>query len=159
MKNSVFILLLAITLTFSLSAQTQKKIPSLSGNHFSNGWHKFIVKNAVFDVEISERKLVKGNIVWTDKSKYSGSFIGQEIGGRGTFTWADGLRYEGSFKANKRHGWGQMYYLDGTIYNGKWKADKKEGKGKLYDQNGNILKEGFWQNDKFIGTKKKRKNK
>ncbi|AXT20960.1 hypothetical protein D7030_00325 [Flavobacteriaceae bacterium AU392] len=150
-------LLFLITISFSSNAQDLKRIPPSAGTEYPNGWFKFIEQGAAFDVEVLGGNLVQGNVTWFDQTKYSGSFSGHDISGKGTYIWVDGRRYEGSFRENKRHGWGVMYYSDGTKHHGKWKNNKRHGKGKVYDKEGKLVKEGKWENDIFIGAKKKKK--
>jgi len=159
MKRIIFPILFMVAISFSVIGQTLNRIPPGAAVNYPNGWYKFINQGVTFDVEILNKTLTQGNIIWFDQTKYSGTLAGYTISGKGTYTWKDGRRYEGSFKDNKRHSWGTMYYLDGTRYDGKWKNNKKQGKGKAYDKDGNLVQQGVWDNDVFIGTKKKRKKK
>ncbi len=149
MKRITTIVLLTI-ITAITHAQNFNSIPPGTAANKTNGWHKYIDQGATFDVEIFNKKLKNGNIIWFDQSKYSGSMAGDVLTGKGTYTWANGQRYEGCFKANQKHGWGTMYYKDGTKHIGKWKYDTKTGKGKYFDANGKLLKTGKWKNNTFI---------
>ncbi len=159
MKKHILSALFISVFGFFATAQTLNRIPPGSAANYPDGWHKFVDQGATFDVEILNRSLTQGNIVWFDQSKYSGTLVGYIISGKGTYTWKDGQRYAGSFKNNMRHGWGTMYYLDGTRYDGKWKNNKKQGKGKVYDKDDNLVQKGVWDNDVFVGDKKKKKKK
>jgi len=119
-----------------------------------NGWHKFELQGAVYDVEVTDRLLIKGNVKWFDGSTYSGSLGSKGINGRGTYIWSNGERYEGASRNNERHGRGTMYWKDGTKFSGKWKENKQHGKGKLFDANGTVVKSGIWEEGKLIKEKK-----
>lgn len=159
MRKIIFSIIFIASIVFSASAQKINQVPPVPTYNLPNGWHKFIDQGATFDVEVLESKLTQGNIIWLDQSKYSGSLFGHTITGKGTYTWPDKKRYEGGFKKNNRHGWGVMYYLDGTKYSGKWKNNKKQGKGKFYDKDGKVVQQGVWENDIYVGAKKKKKKK
>jgi len=151
MKKYILTLLSVLALTISSEAQTIKNIPfSREIQSYGNGWHKFELRDAKFDVEIEAGVLLKGNITWLDGTTYSGNMSGTTIAGRGTYTWTDGSRYEGSFKNNKRHGKGSMIAPDGSKWSGKWKNNKKNGKGKMYDSKGDLVQQGVWENDQLV---------
>ncbi len=42
-----------------------------------------------------------------------------------------------------------MYWNDGSLYKGSWVDGKQEGEGTLYLPDGRV-KEGFFENDKFL---------
>ena len=151
MKKLIALCLLIGFVSFS-NAQQIRLVPTKLIKQLPNGWHKFVTNGVVFDVEISEGSLVKGNIKWLDNSTYSGSFANNVISGRGTYTWANGDKYEGSFKNNERHGKGSMYWKDGTKYSGKWKNNKKNGKGKMWEADGTLVV-GLWEENKLIKSK------
>lgn len=121
-------------------SQQIRTIPNLDLNRVGDGWHKFIVHNIVFDVEIKEESLVKGVIQWLDGSSYSGDLFNNSISGKGTYKWPNGMRYEGKFKRNKRHGRGSLILQNGTKWSGKWKDNRQNGEGKTYDASGKIIK-------------------
>jgi len=64
-------------------------------------------------------------------SKYTGTFIKNEISGKGIFEWKNGDIYEGSMKKGKMDGFGKFTFNDGKIYEGEYKNGIKQGKGKL----------------------------
>ena len=139
MKKILLILLFGFGLV--LQAQTIQSLPYNSEiKQLPDGWHKFILEGATFDVEIISGRLVQGNVKWFDGASYSGSFGGDDIAGRGTYTWPNGLRYEGSFKNNQRHGKGSLIQKDGSKWSGKWKYDQKNGKGKVFSASGSCVK-------------------
>ena len=156
MGKIIFSIIFIASIAFSTNAQSLKIVPPVATHNYSNGWHKFIDQGVTFDVEIIDNTFKQGNVVWLDQTKYSGSLIGYTITGKGTYTWSDNKRYEGAFKDNNRHGWGIMYYTDGSKYEGKWKSNKRQGKGRLYDKEGKLTQEGNWNNDVFVGDKKKK---
>jgi len=155
MKKVLLMMSLIIVVVFNIQAQEINAIPFSSDiAQLSDGWHKFTLQGASFDVEVASSNLVKGNIVWFDGTKYSGNLAGFVISGKGTYTWPDGTRYEGSFRNNQRHGKGSMILLDKSKWSGKWKNNKKNGKGKQYDASGAIVQQGVWAADQFVGAKK-----
>lgn len=157
MKKMILIVGLLVATVFSVQAQDINAIPySTDIGQLPDGWHKFTLQGASFDVEVAGGNLVKGNIIWFDGTKYSGNLAGSVISGRGTYTWPDGTRYEGSFRNNSRHGKGSMVQLDNSKWSGKWKNDKKNGKGKQFDASGEIVQQGVWAENEFVGAKKKK---
>ncbi len=136
-------------------AQNLNRIPYSSQlSSLENGWYKFEIEGASFDVEMAGGKYVKGNIKWFDGSEYSGSLAGQKIQGKGTYKWPDGSRYEGSFKNHQRHGKGSFIKADGTKWSGKWKANEKNGKGKIFNAEGAVIQEGVWASDELVADKR-----
>jgi len=77
--------------------------------------------------------------------KKMGSFIGI-----GTSIYSDGSRYEGSFFNGRRHGDGTYTYSDGSIYTGQWEKGKIHGQGGYTYPSGSRCK-GQWENDKRQG--------
>jgi hypothetical protein len=87
----------------------------------------------------------------------------------GILTKRDGSKYEGDFKFNKtlrsllnrsdtlylgrRDGYGVLTDSDGGRYEGYWKEDKKHGEGKLFNSKGKLKRDGFWENDEYVGKK------
>jgi len=154
MKRALFLSLIAMILVqFSYAQENNSITFNNDVRQLSNGWHKFQLQGATFDVEIAEGHYVKGNISWLDGTTYSGNLAGASIAGRGTYVWPDGSRYEGSFKKNKRHGKGTMIAADGSKWSGKWKHNKKNGKGKLFDAEGSVVQQGVWEEDQLIEAK------
>ncbi|WP_299763032.1 hypothetical protein [uncultured Dokdonia sp.] len=156
MKKIILIVGLVIATVFNMQGQEINAIPYSSDiSQLPDGWHKFTLQGASFDVEVASGNLVKGNVIWFDGTKYSGNLAGSVISGRGTYTWPDGTRYEGAFRNNQRHGKGSMILLDNSKWSGKWKNNKKNGKGKQFDASGEIVQQGVWEGDQFLGAKKK----
>ncbi|MEL6988570.1 MAG: hypothetical protein AAGK97_12165 [Bacteroidota bacterium] len=94
MKRALFLGLIA---TFFIQLSYAQDIKTIPFNNeirlLPNGWHKFQLQGALFDVEIAEGYYVKGNISWLDGTTYSGSLLGAFISGKGTYVWPDGRRY------------------------------------------------------------------
>lgn len=65
--------------------------------------------------------------------------------------YADGvLTYSGGIKNGRINGKGTLYSSKGTFV-GNFVDGKKEGYGTIYDNNGNIIQQGYYKEDKFIG--------
>ncbi|RNC87623.1 MAG: hypothetical protein ED556_00070 [Winogradskyella sp.] len=159
MKYLNICILFGVLFGATLNAQELNIVVPGTAKQIPDGWHKFRFQGAKFDVGVKEERLTEGNVIWFDDSRYSGTFSGYNISGKGTYIWPNKERYEGSFRNNMRHGKGTMYYLDGTRHYGKWKNNKKNGKGQLYDKDGNLLKDGVWENDIFVKAAKPKKKK
>ena len=76
-------------------------------------------------------------------SKYSGTFVNNEISGKGIFEWKNGDIYEGEMKKGKMDGIGKFTFNDGKIYEGEYKNGIKQGKGKLFYPDNKIY-EGYF---------------
>lgn len=63
--------------------------------------------------------------------------------------------YEGNFKNGLPHGNGTYYYKDGSYFTGNWKNGLKNGEGKLVSiiNEREIIKEGIWKENIYIGEK------
>jgi hypothetical protein len=64
--------------------------------------------------------------------------------------------YSGKFKKGYPEGRGTYTYANGDVYVGEFEKGRREGKGKYdYTLNGDkSLKEGFWEDDVYVGPKK-----
>lgn len=154
MKNVLFLILLFFGVCTVVQAQEIKTLPTnLETRSWPDGWHKFELQGAIFDVEILAGSYTKGNVTWLDGTSYSGGLNGAFVSGRGTYTWANGSRYEGSFRKGKRHGKGSLILPNGQKWSGKWKENKKNGKGKVFDNDGNVVQQGVWENDLLVSRK------
>jgi antitoxin component YwqK of YwqJK toxin-antitoxin module len=115
-----------------------------------------------------------GNLFINNNESYEGEFVDGIYDGRGTYYWKNGnVKFVGNWKNNKRHGKGKIYENNSLIFNGMWKDnhkngigqefengslifdgiwknDKKNGYGKEYDDVENLIKEGIWEENKFI---------
>ncbi len=150
MKKVILTFIFAIGIIWTSQAQQIKTIPfSRDIAQLPDGWHKFQVQGASFDVEVLGGRLIQGNVTWLDGTKYSGSLSNNYISGRGTYTWPDGRRYEGSFKKSQRSGKGSMIEKDGSKWSGKWKENKRNGKGKIFAKDGSLVSKGVWEDDQI----------
>ena len=157
MKKYILFFSLLVMGLGQVIAQELNAVPVSTVRQLPDGWHKYTEQGASFDVEVRSGNLVRGNIVWFDNTSFSGTFSGNRISGKGTYKWSDGKRYEGSFKNNERHGKGSMIASDGSKWSGKWKLNQKNGKGKAFDNAGNLVQEGVWEQNQFVGVKTKKK--
>jgi hypothetical protein len=64
--------------------------------------------------------------------------------------------YKGKFKNGFPHGRGVYTYADGSVYKGEFKEGRRDGRGNYTRMiNGEkVLKEGFWEDDVYVGPKK-----
>ena len=65
-------------------------------------------------------------------------------------------RYVGMFKKGLPSGKGTYYYASGAVYVGELREGKRQGQGTLTFMNDGeqIVEEGIWENDNYIGVKK-----
>ena len=70
-------------------------------------------------------------------------------------------KYEGEFRNGLPHGKGTIFYAEGATYIGEWKKGLRQGEGKYtFKVDGKeLIKEGIWKKDKFIGEKNKKQYK
>ena len=80
-----------------------------------------------------------------------GCISGDCSSGQGTYIFANGDKYVGSFKDGKITGQGAYNYSNRTRYVGSFKDNKRNGQGTYTFANGDV-KEGIWENDRYIGT-------
>ena len=118
----------------------------------------------------------QGHYIFINGDSYNGNWVNGKANGIGTFKFRNGNIYEGEFKDNIILGKGILTMQNGDVYiglftngfiNGKgtfisnkgekyvgnFEGNKKNGEGKLFDKNGNLIKEGIWKKDIFIGDK------
>lgn len=93
-----------------------------------------------------------GMLTWADGKKYVGQWKNNKKEGQGTYTSPDGMEYVGQWNDDKYEGDGMLTWADGRIYVGQWKAHKYDGIGILYRSDGRIEKDGYWSENKFLGT-------
>lgn len=62
----------------------------------------------------------------------------------------DGSYYEGQYNYGKKEGQGKFVFPSGKIYEGEWKDGNQHGLGILTDCNGKVLKQGKFENAKFV---------
>ena len=58
--------------------------------------------------------------------------------------WTDGTRYEGSWRSGKRHGHGILHMASGDVYEGGWWVDCRHGWGLLRLADGSV-EAGEWE--------------
>jgi len=95
----------------------------------------------------------QGTYTWPGGTKYVGEWRDGSIHGQGTKTWPDGTKYVGEYRDGKKHGQGTNTFADGDKYVGEWKDDKRHGQGTYTDPDGNVMFEGVWVDDEYLGTK------
>ena len=72
--------------------------------------------------------------------------------GLGSLVWTDGTRFEGSFKGDKRLGKGSLWSADGHLmYEGEWAADVFHGSGTHHAENGDVY-QGYFQDGLRSGS-------
>jgi len=91
--------------------------------------------------------------IFTDDFKYVGEWKDGKWHGQGTFTNPSGDKYVGEWKDNKTNGQGTYTYANGTNYVGEFKSGMKHGQG-TYTYPVGTVKEGMWENNKFLYAKK-----
>ena len=77
----------------------------------------------------SNQRHGRGEQIWTDGSKYEGSWKCDKANGKGRLIHADGDVYSGDWLDDKAHGSGTYLHTDGAKYEGEWKDDKQDGRG------------------------------
>ena len=93
----------------------------------------------------------KGTYYFAEGGEYTGDWKNDIREGQGTMTWNTGNKYAGAWKNDKRNGKGTYTWKDGRKYVGDWVDDTIEGQGSYYDMDGNLIKEGKWKNNSFVG--------
>lgn len=109
----------------------------------SGNWYEGQVKNDKFNGN--------GVFSWTNGAKYTGNWSNDVRSGQGTYQMADGSKYIGEWKDDKYNGKGTYIYPDGSKYVGEFKNNKMNGEGCYYNSDGDIVQEGTWSNDEFVG--------
>jgi len=116
----------------------------------------------------------------TDGDKYVGEFRDGHRHGEGIYYWHNGTKYIGNYSYDNRNGYGIYIYESGSVYIGEsedgersgqgtyifgneqnkgekyvgeYKNGKRNGQGTFTYTDGTI-KEGLWENGKFIGKEK-----
>lgn len=93
------------------------------------------------------------------------SMPGLRPNGKGSIFTVQGDSYIGQWVNGQRNGFGEAKYskygFDGYTkyhvnekegkYRGQWSQNKKNGLGKWYNEKGDVLKDGCWKNDIYIG--------
>ena len=93
-----------------------------------------------------------GKGTWTsDDDKYVGEYKDGKSHGQGTYTKIDGFMYTGEWKEGKKDGQATCIFASGSKYVGEFKKDMFHGQGTYIYANGDRIKEGLFENDKFLG--------
>lgn len=85
---------------------------------------------------------------------YYGSFINDNITGKGVLYIKDGFIYQGQFVNNIKSGKGKEIYPDGSIYEGNFISNEKNGYGKYIYSEERAVYEGRFKDGKFYGKGK-----
>ena len=134
-----------------------EKIYYKSGNYYIGEW-----KNGL--------KHGKGILYYENGNKlYDGNFIEDKFEGEGIYYYDNSDYYVNEFKYHKFGGKGKLYdgdfiyheskenHLDiyeyGNYYSGEWKNGKKHGLGEIHSKNNDIIKSGYFIDDKFFEKK------
>ena len=119
----------------------------------------------------------EGKLIYQSGLRYIGDFQDGKVNGYGVINYPSGARYEGLFKNSQRNGLGTLYESNGEVYKGQFKNNKKHGRGEqidlfeekylgywidnakngkgiLFNENGKVLKQGIWENDILLKSKK-----
>ena len=83
--------------------------------------------------------------MWTDGSKYVGTFFEGIMQGRGILTLKNGESYDGEWKNGLADGEGEYNRPDGTRYIGNHKSGKRDGTGVITFRTGDVFI-GKWDN-------------
>lgn len=89
--------------------------------------------------------------VFTNGYIYEGSFIHNQIEGKGKLIIPKVGTYEGNFSNGLRSGTGTMLFVNGEKYQGEWSNDQMSGKGTYTFPNGDSYV-GQFSNNKYNGT-------
>jgi len=94
----------------------------------------------------------KGVFLWPNGESYEGDFLDGIHHGKGRFKFINGCCYTGDLVGGNFHGQGVYKFVDGDVYVGKFADDEFSGYGTLYGSDAQILKQGQWVRDEFIGS-------
>ena len=83
------------------------------------------------------------------EKEYEGGFKDGKFYGQGTWYTEDGDKYTGQW--NDREGKGEINYIDGIKYTGEWYKSYRDGLGTLYSADGQVLNQGKWKDNKYVG--------
>jgi hypothetical protein len=95
-----------------------------------------------------------GTLIWKDGTKYDGEWFNDFFHGHGVLNFAEdsaGLNYDGEWKEGKQSGNGTYIWKNGQKYVGEFKDDLRNGEGILYSATNEIISQGQWEKDSFIG--------
>ncbi len=72
-----------------------------------------------------------GEMVFSNKDRYIGSFVENQFYGDGSYFYANGNQYDGEFMEGKFNGLGTFYFNNGDFYSGEFKDGEIFGDGTL----------------------------
>ncbi|MBK9254779.1 MAG: caspase family protein [Saprospiraceae bacterium] len=93
----------------------------------------------------------KGTYLFSDGSKYTGSFSNGSLHGYGLLIQQDGSVYTGDFKNGVKEGHGKMGFKSGDLFTGRFQGDRINGQGRMKYKNGDVYT-GQWVNGKATGS-------
>ena len=104
---------------------------------------------------IEGKKVGNGTMIWKNGAKYIGGFSNDDLHGYGVEIFSatdesDRVRYEGEYKDGKKSGKGTMIWKN-EKYVGEWLNGMRHGEGTLYSANNEIISQGHWEKDSFVG--------
>ena len=139
------------------------QIPGWTGGVDSNGyasgkgvliWYQDGQPGDKYEGTMVEGKMSgKGTYTWSEGTKYVGDFVNDMKVGKGVVTWTNGDKYVGDFANNSATGKGTYTWVDGAKYVGDFVDFYRDGYGTYYDKNGNVVYQGKWSKDQFMGNK------
>ena len=92
---------------------------------------------------------------------YNGSFDHGKFHGKGELVWSNGSKYIGDFVCGKMEGVGRLTFdvdslifpaQKGDTYHGEWKASRWHGRGCLRNSTRQVLKAGRWEANELVQT-------
>ena len=81
---------------------------------------------SIYEGKINSTTLLQhgfGSQIYTDGSKYVGSWKEGRVEGKGKFTYASGNTYEGQVKNGMANGYGVFNHKSGQVFTGMWVND------------------------------------
>ena len=97
----------------------------------------------------------RGRTIGSDGRYYIGEYLEGRYNGKGTLYW-NGAEYTGQWDMYGFKGEGVINYMEGIKFKGRWDGFydhnyKKNGYGTLYSADGQVIKQGKWKNDEYLG--------
>jgi hypothetical protein len=132
-----FIHVLMGLLLMPVFAFSQSNLPACNLNENPNQWNMCVA-----------------TVKLPDGSKFIGEVRNGKKHGKGAEYFSDGDRYVGEYKEDVADGFGTHYMKSGDIYVGYFKNNNYNGKGIYTPKSGSPIREGLWQDDKFIKAEK-----
>ncbi len=124
--------------------------------------------------DASFKRTGKGRVVFTNGDTYDGEWVADLRHGNGTQTYKSGRMfsgiwesgswkrgklvlqsgesYVGDFKIGNYEGNGVYVWKNGDRYEGEWKSGLFQGRSRLTFGNNRPQQDGYWENNKFVGT-------